>query len=79
MEKYKRLSSAERMGFIRPIMEGKSSVTRVHKETGITASVLNDWIRKFKQEGIQGLENGKGWKQYTKELKHQAVNDVLNK
>lgn len=77
MGKYKRLSSAERMKFISPIMEGKSSINQIHKETGISASVLKDWIRKYKQDGIQGLENGKGWKQYSKELKQQAVNDVL--
>jgi transposase len=77
MEKYKRLSSTERLEFILPIMDGKRSANQIHIETGIAISVLKTWVRKFKLDGIQGLENGKGWKQYTKELKYQAVNDVL--
>ena len=77
MEKYKRLSPSERMEYIRPIIEKKYSIHQIHKITGINASLLKDWVRKFNQDGIQGLENGKGWKQYTKELKQLAVNDVL--
>jgi transposase len=77
MGKYKRLSSAERMEIIQPFMEGRCSINQIAKESGIDHTVLRDWIRKFKQDGIQGLENGKGWKQYSSELKKNAVEDVL--
>jgi len=77
MGKSKRLSASDRLEIIRPIIENKSSVNQRSKEVNLHHSILSEWVRKFKDDGIQGLENGKGWKPYTKELKNKAVQDVL--
>jgi len=77
MGKYKRLSAEERWSIIRPIIEGKISAKRVSKQTGVGESDIRVWVRKFNESGMSGLENGKGWKQYSFELKKQAVYDVL--
>lgn len=79
MKKYTRLSADERWRVIKPIIEGKSSYSAVEKSENIERSKLRGWVRKYKHDGFPGLENGKGWKQYTKELKQQAVEDVLVK
>jgi transposase len=79
MGKSKRLSAEERLEAIRPIIEGLSSPCRESKITGIHHTTLRDWMRKYESDGLQGLENGKGWKQYSEEVKLNAVKDVLEK
>ena len=77
MEKYKRLSAKEKWEIIEPIIDRRSSVNQAAKVSGIAGSNLRTWVRKFNQDGLHGLENGKPWKQYPAELKKQAVEDVL--
>lgn len=36
------------------------------------------WIRKYKQDGIDGLKVSRTWKKYSQELKKLAVLDCLN-
>ena len=78
MSKYKRLSGEERWLIIKPIIENRVSINSVAKASEIAKSVIDDWVKKYKRSGMSGLENGKGWKQYSAELKNQAVNDVLS-
>ena len=40
-------------------------------------SILNEWLRKYEMSGIEGVKNGKNWKQYSAELKIEAVEDVV--
>ena len=77
MGKYKRLSAEERWSVIRPIIENQVSTNAVSKGTGINYSVVESWVRKFNESGMSGLENGKGWKQYSIDLKLKAIEDVL--
>ena len=55
----------------------KVSVNSISQKAGIDWTVISDWVRKYKTSGMAGLENGKGWKQYSSEMKIQAVEDVL--
>lgn len=77
MEKYQRLSAKERWEIIEPIIEKQVSLNSVSKKLGISTSTINRWIRKYKESGMEGLENGKAWKQYSYDLKVQAVEDVI--
>ena len=79
MEKYKRLSADEKWEIICPVIEGKSSVKATAKKYEMTTSNITKWIRKYNQDGMAGLEKGKGWKQYSAELKANAVRDVVVK
>jgi len=77
MEKYKRLSADEKWEIIRPIIKSKVSVNSTAKKYGISTSRINEWVRKYNQDGMAGLEKGKRWKQYSAELKANAVRDVV--
>ena len=77
MGKYRRLSLEERWSIIKPIIEKSVSMNSVSVKSGITYSTIRDWVRKYRSSGMAGLENGKGWKQYSSELKRQAVDAVL--
>jgi len=79
MKKSKRLSSEERWSIIKPIIENNISLKSTSTKLGISTSVIRAWIRKYNESGMSGLENGKGWKQYSENLKIQAVTDVLVK
>lgn len=78
MEKYKRLSANEKWEIIRPVIEGKASVLAIAKKYEMAKSNITKWIRKYNQDGMAGLENGKGWKPYTADLKTSAVKDVVD-
>jgi transposase-like protein len=77
MGKYKRISAEERWLIIKPIIEKQVSTSTVSAKSGIAESMVREWFRKYTESGMSGLENGKGWKQYSSELKKQAVEDAL--
>jgi transposase len=39
---------------------------------------LYNWVEKFEKDGINGFEDSKTWKSYSKELKEAAVRDYLS-
>jgi len=47
------------------------------KINGIAGKIVTDWVRKYREDGRTGLENGKGWKSYSADLKTDAVKDVV--
>ena len=77
MGKYKRLSAEEKWSIIRPIIESQVSSNSVSRKVGIDNYMIRTWVRKYKESGMEGLEKGKGWKQYSLELKRQAIEDVV--
>jgi transposase len=77
MKKYQRLSPKERWEIIKPIIEKETSLNSVSKKLGIGTTTINRWVRKYKESGMQGLENGKSQKLYSSDLKIQAVKDVI--
>ncbi|KXT76765.1 Mobile element protein [Streptococcus sp. DD11] len=44
---------------------------------GVSDTTIRDWVRKYKQDGIDGLKESRTWKKYSQELKEQAVQDYL--
>jgi transposase len=45
---------------------------------GITKYSLKEWLKQFKEYGIEGLKQSKSWTPYAKELKEAAVKDYLS-
>lgn len=77
MKRYERKSAEERWIIIEPIINKRKSVKDMSKNYTIHDSVISSWVRKYKASGMNGLENGKGLKQYSIQLKKNAVEDVL--
>ena len=57
--------------------EGKS-VSWLSKNYGVDDTTLKNWLRKYKQDGVDGLKESRVWKKYSQELKEQAVLGYLN-
>ncbi|HFU3955274.1 TPA: helix-turn-helix domain-containing protein, partial [Streptococcus suis] len=57
--------------------EGKS-ISWSARRFGVSKYTLSNWVRKYKEAGVEGLEERRHWKKYSKELKEQAVSDYLN-
>ena len=77
MKKYERLSTEEKLKLIEPIISGKLSSKGAAQKNNMHESTLRDWIRKYNESGMQGLEIGKKWEQYSADLKIKAIEDVV--
>lgn len=48
------------------------------KHIGVSPNSVRDWIRKYRADGLNGLSESKTWKTYSKELRLDAIRDVLS-
>lgn len=53
----KRWSAQEKHEIIKPIIEGKKSSHEVTRKTGLSNGMICNWIKKYRESGIKGLEN----------------------
>ena len=50
-------SKEDKYKIIKPILEFEKSSREVTRETGISNGMISNWIKKYKEKGINGLEN----------------------
>lgn len=53
----KNWSGKEKYEVIKSILEGKKSSCEVAKETGLSNGMICNWIKRYRENGIKGLEN----------------------
>ncbi|MBP2622320.1 IS3 family transposase, partial [Streptococcus panodentis] len=58
-------------------LEQGRSIRTLARIFGVSDTTIRDWVRKYKQDGIDGLKESRTWKKYSQELKEQAVQDYL--
>lgn len=58
-QKFKTWTTEEKYKIIKPIIEMETSLSKVAKQNIISNSMLHRWAKKYKDEGIKGLENKK--------------------
>lgn len=58
-------------------MSGDYSYTEVAKKFNTSDSSSINWIRSYKNNGVDGLQESHTWRRYTPELKLATVNDYL--
>ncbi|MFB4158387.1 IS3 family transposase [Geomicrobium sp. JSM 1781026] len=63
---------------IQAIEEGDSTIKEVTEQYGVSVATFKRWRRKYEHFGLEGLQPAKGQKTYTKEIKRQAVHEVLS-
>jgi len=68
----------ERVAAVLSVIEKQRTVNTVAKEYEVTKSTINDWVRKYQADGVEGLKIAKTWKRYSSELKIRAVNFYLD-
>lgn len=70
-------SVAEKLEVVYLYLEEGKSINWLAKNYQISYPTVHDWIRKYKQDGIDGLQVSRTWKKYSQKLKEQAVLDYL--
>ncbi len=68
----------ERIEAVFGVMEGSVSVSRIAKEYAVDRTTINVWVRKYKENGGDGLKDSRTWKGYSGQLKREAVEFYLN-
>lgn len=71
-------SLEERLQAVDLVINHHKSLTKVSQEFGVNHLTLDQWVYRYRNEGIDGLKESRTWKRYSKELKLQAVQDYLS-
>lgn len=71
-------SVSEKLEIVLLYLEEGKSLSWLARHHGVSKDTLSNWVRKYKEAGVEGLEESRHWTKYSKELKEQAVSDYLN-
>ena len=58
-QKYKQWSAEEKFDIIKPALNMQKSIHDITRETGFSNGMINNWIKKYREKGIEGLKNTK--------------------
>ena len=58
-QKYKQWTVEEKFRIIKPIIDMEKSSVQVTKETGINNGLITAWVHKYREYGMEGLNNKK--------------------
>ena len=50
-------TAEEKLEIIKPIISFEKSSSQVTKETGISNGMISNWIKKYNEQGMEGLKN----------------------
>lgn len=73
-----KLNREKRISAVREYKDGKGSYKNIAEKYGIGKRTLRDMVAKYESFGDEGLETKKNTKDYSKELKQQAISDYLS-
>lgn len=58
--------------------KGDYTIQELCKKYQVTKYSFKEWMKRFEQYGIEGLQKNSSWKQYSKEVKETAVMEYLS-
>ena len=58
-QKYKQWTADEKYKIIKPALEFEKSTWDITRETGLNNGMINAWIKKYRENGFEGLKNKK--------------------
>lgn len=58
-QKFKQWTAEEKYKIIKPALEFEKSTWDITKETGLSNGMINSWIKKYREEGMNGLTSKK--------------------
>ncbi|MGL9727371.1 transposase [Enterococcus sp. DIV0756] len=79
MSKRSLYSPEEKYYVISEVIDDRRSMNSIAKKHSLSWKTINDWIRKYKDGGLEGLKESNTWKRYDQALKQAAVLAVINK
>lgn len=56
-KKYTFYSKEDKLGFVKLVLSGKYTQDSIAKEHGMSGGMLSTWVRKYREGGIDALEN----------------------
>lgn len=77
MSKRSPKSTGDKLEIVLLHLEQGKSMSQLAKSYDVDYTTIKNWIRKYKENGIDGLIESRTWKRYSIELKEQAVLDYL--
>jgi transposase-like protein len=54
---YKKHSTEEKLTIVRRHLNDHESIKEIEKKTGISNGQINNWVRRYQEEGLEGLES----------------------
>ncbi len=73
----RKYSANEKLNIINFYIKGPFTMKETAENHGISLSTFREWIKSYRNHGVSALEKKSGWTIYSKELKSQAVREVL--
>lgn len=58
-KKYTFYSKEDKLDFVKLVLSGKYTQDSIAKENGMSGGMLSTWVRKYREGGIEALENEK--------------------
>ena len=58
-QKYKQWTADEKYKIIKPALDFEKSTWDITRETGLNNGMINAWIKKYRENGFEGLKNKK--------------------
>jgi len=68
----------ERIDAVLHVRDRMKSVNTVAREYQVDKNTIKSWVRKYENDGVDGLKASRTWKKYSKELKVKAVEFYQN-
>ena len=76
--KYKSYSRQFKYEVLKAYKNEDYTLIELCSKYGISEVTLYDWANKYEKYGLNGLENSRTWKSYSKDLKQAAVEDYIS-
>ena len=58
-QKFKQWTAEEKFNIIKPALDMQKSTHDITRETGLNNGMINNWIKKYRDNGIEGLKKMK--------------------
>lgn len=78
MSKRSKYTAEEKYQILKAYEDGFGSISEITSLYRISLATYYNWKYNYTKYGIDGLQESKKWKSYSKELKEHAVNDYLS-
>ena len=77
MSKRSPKSISEKLEIVLLHLEAGKSLSWLARRYGVSKDTLSNWVRKYKEAGVDGLEESRQWKKYSKELRNKLFPTIL--
>ena len=67
MSKRSPKSISEKLEIVLLHLEAGKSLSWLARRYGVSKDTLSNWVRKYKEAGVEGLEESRQWKKYSME------------